>query len=295
MPNTASTSVRRRRERADETDEPFVAAGRDPPRQGSPCPSRRTTPPADFKRRTRPARGGSGRVRWPDRATAGARPAGPQNRRPAGVPWHWHAAPARANDRPRDRPPSGRRAGGPSKGYGRLASAGTARAASFAVEHQDRLAGERAVLGAAEGEHVDAGFVAHRRRRAAERHERIGEARPIHMHRQARLMGDVRQHSQFRQRVDGAALGRLRQAEAGRLSLPRNRRGEAPKGRPKVHRGRSCRPNLQPRPSLPPFVKNSGAAHSSSMMCAAVWQKTTPAGRYHGAKRKRIGRRPGRH
>ena len=52
------------------------------------------------------------------------------------------------------------------------------------VEQHHRLDPEAAVLGAAEAQHVDTRLPGQLRRRAAEMHQRVGETRPVHVHRQ---------------------------------------------------------------------------------------------------------------
>jgi hypothetical protein len=61
----------------------------------------------------------------------------------------------------------------------------------LAVEEDDGLGSERPVLGGAEGEHVDARLPGHLGRRAAERSDRVGESRTVHVHAQPGIVRDA--------------------------------------------------------------------------------------------------------
>ena len=60
---------------------------------------------------------------------------------------------------------------------------------------------------------------AHRGRAAAERHQRIGEARAVHMDADARGMGDGGEFADLRLRVDRSIFGRLGERQRGGLDL----------------------------------------------------------------------------
>ena len=88
----------------------------------------------------------------------------------------------------------------------------------FGIEEDHRLAAHRAVFCGAERQDVDAGAPGHLRRRAAERDQRIGETRAVHMHGDAGAMGDRRQGGDLVGRIDRAGFGRLRQRQARRAA-----------------------------------------------------------------------------
>ena len=159
----------------------------------------------DALRRARAAaseRGAIGKTSLTRRGQASADRSRRRARRPGAAPRHWRAARASAKARRRDRPPSARRGSGPSTASGRRACADRAKFARLlGIEEDHRLAGQRAVLGRAERQGVDAGPP--RDICAGEqpsRDQRIGEARAVHMHREARLVGDRRQRGDLVER-----------------------------------------------------------------------------------------------
>ena len=77
------------------------------------------------------------------------------------------------------------------------------------IEQDHRLGAPAAVLGAAEGDDVDAALPGHFGRRGVERHQRVGKARAVHVQRQRMALGDGRDGRDLVEAVDGADLGRL--------------------------------------------------------------------------------------
>ena len=86
------------------------------------------------------------------------------------------------------------------------------------IEQDQRLGAPAAVLGAAEGEQVDAAFPGHFGRCRIKRHQRIGEAGAVHMQGQPGRLGDGGDRIDFVEAVDGAGLGRLRHGDRHRLA-----------------------------------------------------------------------------
>ncbi|CAM2155906.1 hypothetical protein PT2222_350037 [Paraburkholderia tropica] len=85
------------------------------------------------------------------------------------------------------------------------------------VEQYDGFGGEHAVFRRAERERVDARFPCHLGGRAAERDERVREARAIHVQLDRRGLADFADRRDFIERVDAAHFGGLRDARAGGL------------------------------------------------------------------------------
>lgn len=147
------------------------------------------------------------------------------------------------------------------------------------VEEDDRLGRPGAVLGAAEGEHVDTGFPGDVGRAAAQRHQRIGEAGAIHVQGQTARRSGGLQCADLVGGVDGAAFGRLgdRERPAAGPDAARLR------GKRASVCVMSSGASLLPAPgrpiSLAPSLKNSGAPHSSSATWLSSWVMTAPQGR----------------
>ena len=74
-------------------------------------------------------------------------------------------------------------------------------------------------LVSAEREHVDAGPPGRLGRRAAEVGDGVGDARAVHVQAQAVRAGNVRQGRDLGRPIDGAAFGRLGDADRGRLGM----------------------------------------------------------------------------
>ena len=80
-------------------------------------------------------------------------------------------------------------------------------AGALAIEEDDGLGRQRAVLGRAEGERIDAGPPGEVRRAQAAAGDRVGEARAIHVDGKPVAAGDAGERRQFVRRVDLAHLG----------------------------------------------------------------------------------------
>ncbi len=87
------------------------------------------------------------------------------------------------------------------------------------LEENDRLGGERPVLGGAQGHHVNAAFPGGLGRRAAQAHHGVGEARAVHVHRQSVRMRCCSERREFGERIDRAPFGGLGRADGGRLHV----------------------------------------------------------------------------
>ena len=81
------------------------------------------------------------------------------------------------------------------------------------VEEHHGFGGEGAVLGRAEGQHVDAGAPGDVARVAAEEGDRVGEARAVHLHLEAARVRQLAQARDSGRPVDGTELGRLGERE----------------------------------------------------------------------------------
>ena len=80
------------------------------------------------------------------------------------------------------------------------------------LQHDDGLGAQRAVLRAAERQHVDAGVrSASAPQRHVERGRGVGEARAVDVHEQAARVRPVGERAELVDGVDGAELGRLRE------------------------------------------------------------------------------------
>ena len=87
------------------------------------------------------------------------------------------------------------------------------------AQQHDRLAGEHAVLGAAERQHVDARLGGQRRDRRAHARRRVGDPRTVHVQQHAARVGQLRQFAQLAPRVDGAELGDVGDRDDARLGV----------------------------------------------------------------------------
>ena len=144
------------------------------------------------------------------------------------------------------------------------------------IEEHHRLGSQGAALGGAEGQHVGAALPARLGRRTAQRRHGIGEAGPVQMQFQALVARQHRDGSQFVPAIDRAQFGRLRQADGERLNdmhiaamEVRQRRGDALQAS-----SLPCGPGMPI--SLAPWLKNSGAPHSCTMMWLCSWHSIAP-------------------
>jgi hypothetical protein len=85
------------------------------------------------------------------------------------------------------------------------------------VEEHHGFRCQRAVLGGAEGEHVDAGAPGDVARVAVKERHRVGKARAVHLHRQAAPVRERAQRADVIGAVHGAHLGHLGERERRRL------------------------------------------------------------------------------
>ena len=96
------------------------------------------------------------------------------------------------------------------------------------VEQDHRLRRQRAVLGGAEAQHIDARAPGEIGGRTAQPRDRVGEARAVHMHRNPRRMRHLRQPRHLLDGVGGARLGGLGQRQRALLHVVHpGARGEA--------------------------------------------------------------------
>ena len=86
------------------------------------------------------------------------------------------------------------------------------------VEDNQRLRAPAAVLRAAEGDEIDPAPPGHFSRCRAERDERVGEARAVHVKRQPVVAGGFRDRLDLGKAVDRTDLRRLRDRHADRLA-----------------------------------------------------------------------------
>ena len=98
-----------------------------------------------------------------------------------------------------------------------LLSVGGTKNGCLGVEHHDRLAEHRPVLGAAEAQHVDAGVAGEGPQRQVERGGGVRDARAVHVQSHAVAMDVVGDLAQLVDRVPRAELGGLRQRDHERL------------------------------------------------------------------------------
>src|SRR5690242_20024450 len=84
------------------------------------------------------------------------------------------------------------------------------------IEEDDRLGGERAVLGCAEGEHVDPCTPRDLARVAAEKGERIREARAIEVHFEPAAVCGFADRGDLSRAIARAELGCLSERHGGR-------------------------------------------------------------------------------
>ena len=89
------------------------------------------------------------------------------------------------------------------------------------IEYHHRLGRHRATLGGAERQHVDARLPGGLRGRRVEPHQRVGEARAVHVHGKTAAVRDVGQFGDFVDAINGAGLARLRDGERRRDHLVR--------------------------------------------------------------------------
>src|SRR5271155_4557889 len=87
------------------------------------------------------------------------------------------------------------------------------------IEEDDGFRAQRAVFRRTERKRVDADLPCHLRWRGTRMRERIGEARAVHMQLQVIRLCDGGNRGDFAQRIDSAELGRLREADGGRLGM----------------------------------------------------------------------------
>ncbi len=176
---------------------------------------------------------------------------------------------------------------------GALAPLGHVRCIALIEEHH-RLGGHRAALGRAERENIDASFPRHLGGARVGAHERVGEARAVHMHLHAVRMGDLRQRRDLVRPVDRSGFARLRERDRRRNNLMR-RVADVVRNLSLSASGVS----LQPTPGMPtsfsPPPKNSGAPHSSVKMCAFVMREHRAPRRADMGERQRVCRGAGRH
>ena len=140
-------------------------------------------------------------------------------------------------------------------------------AAARAVEEHHRLGRHRAALGGAEREHVDAGLPGDLGGARVQPHQRVGEARAVHVHLHAVRVRDPGERRDLVGPVDGAGFARLREREAppappdaarGRHSARARRR--ASPARP-CSRRPACRPASARRRRTPARrIRRSGYA-----------------------------------
>ena len=162
------------------------------------------------------------------------------------------------------------------------------------VEEDDRLGGDAAVLGAAEGEHVDAGPPGHVGRRHAEAGDRAGEARAVHVDAQRRGFGDLRERRDLRRGVGRAELGDLGEADRDRLAVmddafrePRHRRRE------RLRRELAARPvEADDLDAAAEEFRRAGFVDEDVRLAVAEDDAARPG---IGRQAKRVRRRAGRH
>ena len=125
-------------------------------------------------------------------------------------------------------------------------------ARQLGIEEDHGLGRHRAVLGGAEAQHVDARLPRQLGRRAADEGQRIGEARAVHVQLQPMAMRRGGDGGDLLGRIDGAALGRLGDADGGGLREMHARRRPAGPAPGRASSDRSCRPAPSMRNSLAP-------------------------------------------
>ena len=87
------------------------------------------------------------------------------------------------------------------------------------VEEDDGFAYRHAVLGAAEAQHIDAGFPGQLRRAAAKEGAGVGEARTVHVQVEIQLLADLADGANFFRAINGADLGGLGEGDHARFRV----------------------------------------------------------------------------
>ena len=141
---------------------------------------------------------------------------------------------------------------------------------------------ERAIFRGSQTENIDTGFPGDIGGFAADADDCIGEAGTIHVDRKAARTGHVRQRCDFIGRVHEAAFASLRNTEDRRLhivwDIVRQTIERVDCKSAAVIFPASFASERSTGIRRAPPVKNSGAEHSSSMMCAWGWHSTA----FHG-------------
>ncbi len=141
------------------------------------------------------------------------------------------------------------------------------------VEKDHRFRRQRAGLGGAKPQHIDATAPGRIRRAAIQIGHRVGETRAIHMELETFGVRNLADRTEFRRRIDRAPFARLAEAHYARL----NAMDAAIE--PAKALGDGCRREFSVRPSAPISLapeKNSGAPHSDVMMWLSLWQRMAP-------------------
>ena len=162
------------------------------------------------------------------------------------------------------------------------------------IEHHHGLRRQRAALGGAERQHVDAGLPGHLRRRGVEPHQGIGEARAIHVHGERAGVRDVAQARDLVGAIDGAGLARLRERQRRGDHLVRAVAAIAVKRRLQRLRRDLAVAAGKAGKLQPAAEKLRRAAFVGRDMGLGMAEHDAP-GRRDLRQRQRIGRGPGRH
>ena len=161
------------------------------------------------------------------------------------------------------------------------------------IEEHHGLGIHAAILDDAKRQHVHARFPGELGRGDLLRHQRIGEARAVHMHAHVALVSNLGQRGDFRRRVDRAALGGLGERQHARLHAMHMR------FEPGEPRGEIVRRDLGARAADQRQLRAAGeelrrAAFVALDMRLGVCQHGSPRGT-EGGERQRIGSGAGRH